>query len=859
MNTMHTYARPQVDQLIHLLTRDAKPLIVAVTGPRQTGKTTIMRTALERVNMPSRYFAVDEVAVDPDSRWAKGGDPGGRAWLHQAWREARRDAEQSDRGFVLALDEIQHVDRWSLIAKAQWDRDRRIGCPLRVIVAGSAPWSMMTGLHESLAGRFMPVRVSHWSYPEMAETFGFTLDQYLFFGGYPGIAAEMGDVDTWRAAVHDTIISPAIEKDIVAMARIEKPALMRRLMDLAADYSGQILSYNKMLGQLQEAGNATTLAEYLDLLSQASLVTGLPKYSGARYVVRGSSPKLNVLNTALMTAQLKRTFEEVHADRTLWGRIVESAVGAHLHNTAGLTADLYHWREAMQEVDFVLSRGLGPVGIEVKSGAGAGKRHGREAFRKRFPGARTLLVGERGIPLDEFLSKPARYWADYDGPSQAGAGSVGEGGKSSSVREPTPDYPGKARTETWTQPLVPGWKESGDLVAEARQRKFMAEAREQIAQLARGEGSPWLWHRIGRAYMCAIPGHFDDEPSASLRAQLESDERLLDAALRGLPRFAHRDDTPPLDEIVRLDGTKEGDHYSYAVLASLAETTRHGGDPLLRLDEAGIKRAIGACHLAQFVKEPTWYRRAIHRYPCLCADAFVSVYRSLIRRRIECDGYLFALSDDGIYGEVARLVVPTLLGVFPTRCTRTQVSALHALLWAALIYAPKAELAERIRRRVAAGGMDAAQRALWLAAGLFVLAREYRPEMVTFVLTGREPRARHVLNFLVPDRPRRRDLPEPWDDWTTPDIVALFKAFARWNDPWRSRRKSRYEATTLSLRTDWLLKRWLEILAERAGEEGEEALLSLSRFPALDSWFDEIQEVRGRSECAAPYSASSTQ
>ena len=158
--------------------------------------------------MPSRYFAVDEVVVDPNSRWAKGGDPGGRAWLHQAWREARRDAEQSDRGFVLALDEIRHVDRWSLIAKAQWDRDRRIGCPLRVIVAGSAPWSMMTGLHESLAGRFMPVRVSHWSYPEMAETFGFTLDQYLFFGGYPGMAAEMGDVDTWRAAVHDTIISP---------------------------------------------------------------------------------------------------------------------------------------------------------------------------------------------------------------------------------------------------------------------------------------------------------------------------------------------------------------------------------------------------------------------------------------------------------------------------------------------------------------------------------------------------------------------------------------------------------------------------------------------------------------------------
>lgn len=848
---MHTYARPQVDQLVQLLTRDAKPLIAAVTGPRQTGKTTVIRQALRRAGIPSRYFAVDEVAVDPDSRWAMSDDPGGGAWLHEVWRNARQDAEQSDRGFVLALDEIQHVHRWSLIAKTQWDRDRGNGCPLRVIVAGSAPWSIMTGLHESLAGRFMPVRVGHWSYSEMAEAFGYTLDQYLFFGGYPGMAAEIGDVEAWRSAVHDTIISPAIEKDIVALTRIEKPALMRRLMELAADYSGRILSYNKMLGQLQESGNATTLAEYLDLLSQASLVTGLPKYSGARYVARGSSPRLNVLNTALMTAQLKRSFEEVRADRTLWGRIVETAVGAHLHNTAGLTADLYHWREAIHEVDFVLSRGLGPVGIEVKSGARAGKRQAREAFRQRFPGARTLLVGERGIPLDEFLSQPAKYWAAYNGPSRPGAGSGGESGKAipaqsggSTVREPPPRYTGKARTETWTQPLVPGWKESEDYAVEAERRRFRKDAREQIARIARGDGSPWLWHRIGRAYMCAIPGHFNDEPTASLRTQVESDQRLLDAALRGLPHFAHRDDIPTLDKMARLDGTEDGDSHSYPLLASLAETARHGGDPLRRLDEAGITRAVGAYCLARFVKEPAWYRRAVHRYPRLCADALVTVHRRLIRRRSQRTGYLFALSDDEMYSEVARLAVPTLLGAFPTRCTRTQISALHALLWAGLLHAPRSELVERVRRRVAARNMDAAQRALWLAAGLFISAKEYRPELATFVLTGREARARHVLNFLVPERPRRRDLPEPWDDWATPDIVALFRTFARRYDPWWGGPRSRYEVTTHGLRVDWLLKRWLQILADRIEVEGEEPLLSLSRQPALDRWFDEIQGLR---------------
>ena len=851
---MHTYQRPQVDRVVHFLTRDAKPLIVAVTGPRQTGKTTIIRDALERVDMPSRYVAVDEVRTDPRSRWDRDGGPGGRAWLYDTWKEARRDAKESNRGFVLALDEIQHVDMWSLIAKAQWDRDRRTGCPLRLVVAGSAPWSMMTGLHESLAGRFMPIDVEHWSYPEMAATFGFSLDQYLFFGGYPGVTDEIGDIEQWRTTVRRTIISPAIEKDIVALTRIEKPALMRRLMELAAEYSGQILSYNKMLGQLQEAGNTTTLAGYLDLLSEASLVTGLSKYSGARYIARGSSPKLNVLNTALMTVPLRRSFEEVRADRTLWGRIVESAVGAHLHNTAGLAVDLQYWRKGPHEVDFVLSRGLGPMGIEVKSGIGAGRRRGREAFLQRFPGARTLLVGDRGIPLEEFLSRPAVYWANYEGPPR-GEGARGVKGEDEDdegsdtedglqvVREPTPKYVGGARTETWTQPLVPGWKESEEYVAEAERRKFMTGAGDQLVALTRGEGSPWLWERIGQAYMCAIPGHFNDEPANCLRIRVESDEQLLAAALRGLPYFAHRADLPPLAGIVQLDRTRDGDRYCYPVLASLAATSRLGGDPLRQLGGEGIRRAAGSYYLADYVNEPCWYRRAIDRHPDLCADALATVYRSLIRRRIRHNNHLFALSDDNASAEVARLAVPTLLGVFPTRCTKAQVSALHALLWAGLLHVPREELAERIRRRVAARGMDAAQRALWLAAGLFISAKEYCPEVVAFVLAGREPRARHMLNFLVPGWPGRRDLPEPWNDWEAPAIAALFGAFGRWYDPWWGGQGCRYEATTPGLRTDWLLKRWIEILGERADPEAREALGALARISALDSWFEELSRA----------------
>ena len=836
---MYPYRRSQVDRLIDLLTRDRKPLIVAVTGPRQAGKTTVIRQALKRVNMPGRYLAVDEAAVDPSSRWARGGDPGGSAWLHQAWREARRRAERSERGFVLALDEIQHVDRWSLITKALWDRDRRSGCPLRVIVAGSAPWSMMTGLHESLAGRFMPVQVGHWSYAEMAECFGFTLDQYLFFGGYPGMATEICEVDAWRAAVHHTIVSPAIEKDIVALARIKKPALMRRLMELAADYSGQILSWNKMLGQLQEAGNRTTLAEYLDLLSGAGLVTGLSGYSGARYRARGSSPKLNVLNTALMTVPLRRSFQEVLADRTLWGRIVESAVGAHLHNTAGLEVDVHHWRDGPHEVDFVLSRGLGPMGIEVKSGRRRARTRGREAFRDRFPEARTLVVGKHGIPLDEFLSKPARHWVDYGGPSCAAAGSGGEGG-AGAVREPVPLYTGKAWTETWTRPLVPGRRESVDPVTEHEQREFMSCACREVVAVRRGRGDAWLWHRVGRAYMSAVPGSFDAEPTAGLRALVESHETLLDAALQGLPHFVHRGDIPPLVEIVRMDETSGGAHYPYPVLAGLAETARLGHDPLHGLDAEAIRRAVGCYYLADYVREPPWYRRAIDRHPQLCAEALVTVYRSRIRRRSGNNSHLFALSHDAALGDVARLAAPALLGVFPTRCTRPQVSALHALLWAGVLYLPKAELADRVRRRSSANGMDAAQRALWLAAGLFHSAKEYRPEVVAFVSTGREQRAHHLLDFLVPGWPARNDLPEPWNDWDAADIMALFKAFGRWFDPWRGNGGCRYEATTRGLRVDWLLKGWIEILRQRPGAAARAALAELLQAPVLDRWYDEI-------------------
>ena len=244
----------------------------------------------------------------------------------------------------------------------------------------------------------------------MAAAFGFDLPQYLYFGGYPGAVSLMRAQGRWRSYIRDSLIEPTIERDIFAMRRVDKPALLKRLFKLSTDYSGQILSYNKMLGQLQDAGNATTLARYLDLLSNAGLIAGLPKYMASPHRRRASSPKLNVLNTALVTAEAGHTFEEAQADRTFRGHLVESAVGAHLFNTATDNIRLYYWRDRDYEVDFVLQRGSHLIPIEVKSGPNIKTIQGMEEFTQRFTPSRSLLVGEGGIPLEEFLAVPASHW-----------------------------------------------------------------------------------------------------------------------------------------------------------------------------------------------------------------------------------------------------------------------------------------------------------------------------------------------------------------------------------------------------------------------------------------------------------------
>ena len=392
--------------------------LVALFGPRQTGKTTLARQSLECIERESLYFSVDEAdssgILRPPSTTGPAllSPPQNRSsdWLIFRWEEARHQAVRSEKGLVLVLDEIQKIPNWSETIKGLWDADRATGTPLHVVILGSAPLLMQAGLSESLAGRFEEIPVRHWSFTEMQTAFGLDLPQYVYFGGYPGSSGLVQDNERWRQYILRGLVEPNIERDILAMVRIEKPVLLKNLFELGAAFSGQILSYNKMLGQLQDAGNTTTLARYLDLLAQAGLIVGFQKYSPRLLSRRSSSPKLNVLNTSLMTAGSGYSFAEAQADRTFWGRLVESTVGAHLYNTASADLQLFYWRELSFEMDFVLRRGSRIIGIEVKTGSRRWNESSRSEFEKRFDPEGCLLVGDEGVPLNEFLSVPAGYW-----------------------------------------------------------------------------------------------------------------------------------------------------------------------------------------------------------------------------------------------------------------------------------------------------------------------------------------------------------------------------------------------------------------------------------------------------------------
>ncbi len=370
--------------------RDQINLVQILTGPRQVGKTTAARSVEK--NWPGKaHYAAADLPLPP-----------GPEWIKAQWLTARK-LHSEENPALLILDEIQKVRGWSESVKALWEEDRTKNMSMKVLLLGSSALLISRGMTESLSGRFYLHRCLHWSFEECVKTFGFDLEKWIYFGGYPGAAPMTQNEDVWRSYVTDSLIETVLARDVLAMQNITKPTLLRHLFALSSSVPAQILSYNKMLGQLTDAGNTTTLAHYLRLLETAFLVSGLERFSGNRIRKRGSSPKLIFWNNALVSALGMASFDQARKDSAWWGRLVENAVGAHLLNhLQGLRYQVCYWRKGNLEVDFVIRTPGDLFALEVKSGRPARPR-GLGAFMKLFPKAKPLIVGTGGMDLIEFF------------------------------------------------------------------------------------------------------------------------------------------------------------------------------------------------------------------------------------------------------------------------------------------------------------------------------------------------------------------------------------------------------------------------------------------------------------------------
>jgi uncharacterized protein len=389
------FERSIVLTLVDRLGRERR-FVQALLGPRQVGKTTAVlqaRAYLESAGLGFVFASGDEPLLP------------GPSWVDEQWDEARALAAGGP--VVLALDEVHKLPGWADRVKANWDRDTRDGTDVRLVVLGSSPLLVGRRLGESLAGRFEVIPATHWQWNECRDAFGWDLETFVFFGGYPGAAPLINDFSRWRSYVLEALIETTVTRDVLSLGRIDKPALLRQLFYLVCELSGQVVSYNKLIGQLHDAGNTTTVAHYLRLLEDVWLAVGLPKYSGSMVRKRASSPKLLVLDTALMSAVRGVGFEEARAERDYWGRLTETAAGAHLFARAQAGPErVLYWRERNLEVDFVVQDPSGLTAIEIKSGRRRdGDRHGLDAFLTRYPAARLRVAGTSGTPLEKFLSE----------------------------------------------------------------------------------------------------------------------------------------------------------------------------------------------------------------------------------------------------------------------------------------------------------------------------------------------------------------------------------------------------------------------------------------------------------------------
>ena len=383
------YKRPVFYDLYRRL-KEETTFIQVISGPRQVGKTTLVQQLFQEPIWNGIYAIADGIQDDT-------------SWIETQYNRAVLLQKTSEVPVILALDEIQKIPNWSETVKKLHDQQRFTqDANIRWIILGSSHWLLQKGLSESLAGRFEQWNISHWRFEELQAAFGLSPEEYVFFGAYPGAMPMRTDEIRWKSYIRQSLIETVITKDVLLMHTIEKPALLRRLFELGTMYSGQILSFNKIMGQLQDAKNTTTIAHYLELLEHAGLLTGLQKFAIDQARKRSSSPKWQTMNNALFSALISETFEESMTQKKQWGRMVESAVGTHLLAHQGMDLQVFYWNESHAEVDFIIQKGDKYIAVEVK--ISHDKITGLNKFRSKFKPHKVYQLGGEGLTWQEFLT-----------------------------------------------------------------------------------------------------------------------------------------------------------------------------------------------------------------------------------------------------------------------------------------------------------------------------------------------------------------------------------------------------------------------------------------------------------------------
>lgn len=396
------YQRPHFQKVIKRI-EGPRYFMQVLAGPRQVGKSTLAHQVREAISFPSHYASTDGYALL------------GSEWIEHQWNIARDVAKKVPHnvGILLILDEIQKIPHWPEIVKKLWDEDSVTKLNLKVMLLGSATLLFQTGLGESLAGRFEVIPISHWSFKECREAFGWTLDQFIYFGGYPGATQLIEDEERWARYITDSIIETIISRDILLMTHIYKPALLRTVFELACHCTGRILSYQMMLGQLQDAGNLSILAHYLELLSDVGLVKGLQNFSKDRLRQRVSSPKLQVFNTALISAQSHLSFKKMKQNKEAWKNLIKCNIGAHiLNSTLGTRIEVFYWKEGGNEIDFVIRKNETTLTITINDDDKKQQEGAIEVFSHLYHPQQNLFIGKDGIPVEKFLLTPLEFWIE---------------------------------------------------------------------------------------------------------------------------------------------------------------------------------------------------------------------------------------------------------------------------------------------------------------------------------------------------------------------------------------------------------------------------------------------------------------